>query len=220
MSVLTRICKTEIAGETLILHPEKVAFWEEKGTLLLSDLHLGKVSHFRKNGIAIPGKAQERNFIRLDKMIARFQPSRVLFLGDLFHSYRNGEVERMGELRNKWKAVKMELVLGNHDIMPLSVYDEIGINVQPEELIEGPFQFTHDPDVECKPDHFQVSGHLHPGVKLRGKGRQSEVIACFWFGQEQGLLPAFGQLTGKYVIRPKMGDKVFGIAGNEIIEFG
>ena len=40
------------------LHPSGALYWEEKKTLMLADVHLGKVAHFRKNGIAVPRKAE------------------------------------------------------------------------------------------------------------------------------------------------------------------
>ena len=39
------------------LHKTGAIYWKEKNTLLLADLHLGKVGHFRKSGIPVPRKA-------------------------------------------------------------------------------------------------------------------------------------------------------------------
>ena len=44
----------EILGEKLILTNQRVVFWPKESALILSDLHIGKTAHFRKNGIAIP----------------------------------------------------------------------------------------------------------------------------------------------------------------------
>ena len=40
------------------LHKTGAIFWKEKDTLLLADIHLGKVGHFRKSGIPVPRKAE------------------------------------------------------------------------------------------------------------------------------------------------------------------
>ena len=48
----------EIYNHNFILHPSGAIFWLEKKTLFLADVHLGKVAHFRKNGIAVPRKAE------------------------------------------------------------------------------------------------------------------------------------------------------------------
>ena len=42
--------RTDICGEELILYPEKAVMHERD--LLLADLHLGKIRHFRKLGHA------------------------------------------------------------------------------------------------------------------------------------------------------------------------
>ena len=42
------------AGEQLTLNQYRSIFWDKEKSLILSDLHLGKTAHFRKNGIALP----------------------------------------------------------------------------------------------------------------------------------------------------------------------
>jgi metallophosphoesterase superfamily enzyme len=44
----------EIRDNHFDLLIQKAIFWQEKQTLLIGDLHLGKITHFRKEGIAIP----------------------------------------------------------------------------------------------------------------------------------------------------------------------
>ena len=64
---------------------------------------------------------------------------------------------------------------------------------------------------------YNLSGHLHPGVNLRGKARQSVTLPCFYFGEQAGLLPAFGTFTGIARIQPKKNDKVFAIVEDKVI---
>ena len=52
--------KVLIEGEELTLHPSGALFWEKKSLLMLSDVHLGKISHFRKFGAAIPAQGCAR----------------------------------------------------------------------------------------------------------------------------------------------------------------
>ena len=40
--------------EELFLFPEKVIYWPGRSTIIVSDLHLGKSGHLRKNGIPVP----------------------------------------------------------------------------------------------------------------------------------------------------------------------
>ena len=44
----------KINGQTFIFDFRKLVYWEEKSSLILSDVHIGKITHFRKNGISLP----------------------------------------------------------------------------------------------------------------------------------------------------------------------
>ena len=50
--------------------------------LVISDVHLGKVSHFRKFGSAVPQNAIAGNFQKMNEVIAFFDASKIVFLGD------------------------------------------------------------------------------------------------------------------------------------------
>ena len=68
--------------------------------------------------------------------------------------------------------------------------------------------------------YYNLAGHIHPGVRMIGGGRQIITLPCFYFGEKQGLLPAFGIFTGLKRITPEKNDKVFVIAENRIVEVG
>ena len=55
-----------IKKQVFMLHPFGSLYWKDKNILLISDLHLGKISHFRKNGLAIPNSAIPKNFEKLN----------------------------------------------------------------------------------------------------------------------------------------------------------
>lgn len=78
-------------NQNLILHPKKAIFWEEERALIISDLHIGKVGHFRKAGIAIPKLMEQEELALLSDLIHEFKPSKLIFLGDLFHSDMNND---------------------------------------------------------------------------------------------------------------------------------
>ncbi|MBE8728318.1 ligase-associated DNA damage response endonuclease PdeM [Flavobacterium hungaricum] len=205
--------KIQIQDEYFNLHSSGALFWEKEKTLIISDVHLGKVSHFRKHGIAIPQNAVAENFKRLTDVIELFCPHKVIFLGDLFHSSKNAE----WQLFQDWVTVctgKLILVAGNHDIIDEKHYHKIGIEVV--QLLEiGSFFFTHHPTE--KENFFNFSGHIHPGITLRGLGLQTLKLRCFFQKPNQLILPAFGEFTGKYILKPNQDDIVYAIAGNEVI---
>lgn len=53
-----------IKQQNLVLTNQRALFWKETETLVLSDLHLGKTAHFRKNGIALPSEIIEKDLKR------------------------------------------------------------------------------------------------------------------------------------------------------------
>lgn len=204
----------EIKHQNFVLHPSGALFWKEKSAILISDVHLGKVSHFRKYGAAVPVKAIEKNFELLDTAISHFRPKIICFLGDLFHSYINAE----WRLFENWVQDRNEeiiLVSGNHDIISPLKYENIGVKVVAEILLDG-FLLTHHP--EEREGFFNFSGHIHPAVRLKGSGRQSLRLPCFFKSKNQLILPAFGEFTGSHVLKKDKGHEVYAIADSSIVK--
>jgi DNA ligase-associated metallophosphoesterase len=205
-----------VFGEELELLQQKAVFWSTKKILMVADLHLGKINHFRKSGIPVPAKANTKNWELLIELITEKKPERVIFLGDLFHSHYNYEWEILGELVKNFNHLSFELVIGNHDILSDIQYKRNNIHVH-QELTIAPFHFTHHPVEDTVLDQYNIAGHIHPGVRLIGKGKQVMTLPCFYFGKDGGFLPAFGMFTGLARIRPKKDDQVFVIADEEIV---
>lgn len=196
------------------LHPLGGLFWIERSMLLISDVHLGKVSHFRKFGAAVPRKAIHKNFVLLDKVVADFQPFQICFLGDLFHSSLNKE----WELFENWVAktpAEIILVSGNHDIIDPEKYRQLKIEIFPELIIDD-FLLTHHP--EERNNLFTFCGHVHPAVKLHGFGRQKLKLPCFFKSENQMILPAFGKFTGTHALNPSKEDEVFAIVEDIVVK--
>ncbi|HEY9488142.1 MAG TPA: ligase-associated DNA damage response endonuclease PdeM [Chryseosolibacter sp.] len=208
--------EVEILDEQFGLYPQKAVFWKSQGTLLLSDLHLGKINHFRKAGIPVPAKANDHNVEVLIDLIELCKPERIICLGDLFHSHYNAEWEVFGEVVKHFSSVTFELVQGNHDIMSKYQYTRKGIKVY-DSLLIGKFLLTHHPLESVPAGIYNISGHIHPGVCLKGKGRQTITLPCFYFSENQAFLPAFGKFTGLAKIAPAKSDKVFIVAEDKVL---
>ena len=203
----------QLLGQTLRLLPEKGIFWEEKNYLILADLHLGKAGHFRKSGIPISDLIHSKDILILDKLIAKFKPQQVIFLGDLFHSDHNQGWEVFKRWIKSKAPLPFKLVLGNHDVLDESSYRISNLKVM-EKLSLHPFDLTHIPE---ETELYNLAGHIHPAVRLTGKGRQSLRLPCFYFGKKNGLLPAFGNFTGTAKINIDKTDTVFAIADNKVV---
>ena len=65
---------------------------------------------------------------------------------------------------------------------------------------------------------FVFCGHVHPGVRLQGVGRQQIKLPCFYHSTSQLILPAFGAFTGLHILKPKLEDHVYVTTGKEVME--
>ena len=206
--------KINIKSQNFTLHPSGCLFWDERKILLISDVHIGKVAHFRKHGMAIPNRAVFENFEKLTAVLELFNPEVIIFLGDLFHSKINNE----WNLFENWVkpiSPKIILVEGNHDIIARQNYIDLNIELFSELVIDD-FLFTHYPTE--KEGLFNFCGHIHPGIKLKGVGKQYLSLACFFKKPLQIILPAFGEFTGNYYLKPTENDMVYAITKDEVFE--
>lgn len=206
-----------IADQSLELLPQKAIYWPARNILMIADLHLGKINHFRKSGYPVPPKANEENTTLLIDLLNRYKPERTLFLGDLFHSHYNEEWEVLGQVIRHFAACSFELIMGNHDIMSELQYQRHQMKVHDHLQIEN-LLLTHEPVAEPQTECYNLAGHIHPGARLVGGGKQALTLPCFYFGKQQGILPAFGSFTGLYRVQVKKDDRVFVIAEGKVLD--
>ena len=76
----------DIAGEQLVLLPERAAYWRRVQTLLVADPHFGKAAAFRAAGVPVPRGTTTGSLARLDAALARTGATRIVFLGDFLHA--------------------------------------------------------------------------------------------------------------------------------------
>jgi uncharacterized protein len=202
-------------GQQLWLSPDRCIFWEEERSLIVSDLHFGKTGHFRKWGIAVPQAVYREDLQRLLTLLQYFQPRQLLIVGDLFHSRENKELELFLKWRGDFADLTIRLVKGNHDILHQDWYEAAGIVVSPEKWQIGDFLFIHDIANAGDDGAYAFSGHLHPGIRINGLGRQSLQFPCFYFGANHAVLPAFSRFTGTVSIDPEQDSTVFAIIPSE-----
>lgn len=205
----------EVSPFTLL--PQRALWWPQRKVLVVSDVHIGKAAHFRKSGIAISSEVNRDNLWRLSGLLLDLMPEHLVVLGDLVHSVYNTEWDAFTDMRANFTGLHLTLIKGNHDVMPVGMFAEAGIEVHdrwcPDRLI-----FSHEP-LSAVPDQtLNVCGHLHPAIRLKGAGKQSLKLPCFWSSTQRLVLPAFGAFTGNSVIKPEPNDRVIAIAENQLIE--
>lgn len=208
---------TEFEGISLGLLPERALWIESLNSLLIADLHFGKAAHFRKSGIPIPEPVHDFDLIRLQKLHEEFRPAHTYFLGDLFHSDWNEQWTYLNQFLAGLGYTQFHLILGNHDVLSAEAYQQSVFRIHKEPFEIGPVVLSHEPLKTVKEGQLNVFGHIHPGVRLVGKARQSVMLPCFFQSKNQLLLPAFGNFTGLAPVRPEKQDKVWAIANEKII---
>ena len=100
--------------------------------------------------------------------------------------------------------------------MPQAVYNSSILKIYEDELILGPFLLTHIPKEE-KTELYNLAGHIHPGVVMKGKAKQYLKLPCFFFSDWQGIVPAFGDFTGLYKMTAKGNDQVYVVSGEKVV---
>lgn len=183
-------------------------------TVILSDVHLGKTYHFRKNGFAVPIGLAKKNIDALQLILEKHIPKKLLILGDLFHSRQNAEWEDFKALRYHYSNVNFHLIIGNHDTFPIKEYLKANIEVY-EHFLEDDFLYSHEP---MSSDRFNIYGHIHPAIRLRGQSLPSLRFPCFYMNKKELIMPAFGAFTGTHVLKANSKAKIFAIAENKIFE--
>ena len=204
--------------QDLLLLPQKAIYWQQEKALIAADVHFGKVGHFRKAGIAIPRSMEQQDLSMLSDLIYEHQPEKIYFLGDLFHSDMNTDWDWFVLWRSQFPKIQIILIKGNHDIISDKHYTDLGIMLH-QELAVGPFLMLHHPltDPETKAEGYVLCGHIHPGISLVGRGRQSITLPCFAFSKNQAILPSFGKFTGKVAILSRKADYIFGVLQDKVI---
>lgn len=228
---------TEVRGETLWLLPERAVYWPRAGALLIADPHFGKAAAFRAGGIPIPGGTTAEMLRRLSAALDTTAAARLLVLGDLLHA-RAGRAPHTLEQFAAWRATRpaltITLIRGNHDTRAGDPPADWDVECLDAPVVEAPFVWLHDPfsragwlpapspptgqEAGSQPalQGYPIAGHVHPAVALGGNGR-AMTLPCFYFGRDYALLPAFGEFTGTAVVRPRAGEGVFVLAGDEVV---
>ncbi|HLX92818.1 MAG TPA: ligase-associated DNA damage response endonuclease PdeM [Puia sp.] len=211
-----------VQKQHLWLSAERSVFWEEESALIVSDLHFGKTGHFRKSGIAVPQAVFKEDIQRLVSQIQYYRPKHLIVVGDFFHSKANKELDLFRKWRTDFTEIEIHLIKGNHDILENDWYDTCAIKLIEETMDLRGFTFIHDISCSTKINErsasYFFSGHIHPGIRISGAGRQTLCFPCFYFGEAYAVLPAFSRFTGIAIIEPKEDEQVFAIVKNRLVK--
>lgn len=191
MNIATK--NISVRNETFTLTNQRALFWKKEKALILSDLHIGKTAHFRKNGIALANQIMKNDLERLSILIEYFQPEKFMVVGDLLHAGDNSDVDEFCSWRNQYPDLQFYLIEGNHDRISKKLESKLCLNFKTKLLEMNDFLFIHD--FEKGHEKFQITGHIHPGFVINSSVRKIK-LPCFAMSENQLLLPAFSEFTG------------------------
>lgn len=183
-------CGVELA----LLEPGAV-YWPARAALLLADLHLEKASWYAGGGQMLPPYDTIATLAELERLAAETQAREIWCLGDSFHDKAGCERLSAGareRLRHLTGSTDWTWISGNHDAGARAIADHCGGTLMEEVFVDG-LLLRHEADPrELRPE---LSGHFHPKLRLRARGRQL-ARRCFVASPTKLILPAFGALTG------------------------
>ena len=198
-------CIHAVNGEELVTDCDGVAYWPAEQALLVADLHLEKGSSFARRGQLIPPYDTMATLKRLGTCLEKWQPRRVIALGDSFHDEEASKrlsKEAFDVLSGYMQGRDWTWITGNHDPSPPENLGGLVI----DELICGKLTLRHEPMVDAEAG--EIAGHLHPKARLVRRGR-SVRRSCFAASRSRMIMPSFGAYTGGLNIFDRAFDGLF-----------
>ena len=179
-------------GHRLFALAEGALFWPARRALIVADLHLEKASWFARWGQLLPPYDSLATLAAVEALVAATGAGELWCLGDSFHDV--GGCERLpaaarATLADLTSRTAWTWITGNHD--PVLV-DRCGGQVVADAMVDG-LMLRHEAragEAAC-----ELSGHFHPKLRVRVRGRQV-ARRCFVATGRKLILPAFGSLTG------------------------
>jgi len=167
-------------------------------TAVLGDLHLGYESALEEEGMYIPRMNTESIRDAMNNMLSRYEPERVVLLGDIKHDFKRSKWEAKAEVMKIMELLKeaseVIVVKGNHDNFLQNILSEIGLNAFDYVDICG-FRMEHGHvDSGVRP---VIIGHEHPSVRIPGVMSGGVKMQCFVHQKEDGVivLPPFSPFS-------------------------
>ncbi len=182
-----------LGGVDFIPDVSGVLFAPSLSLLIVADLHFEKGSSLARRGRGLlPPYDTIETITRLEKVIKRLNPERVISLGDTWHepqALARMTIDDVSRLQSLQSDRNWIFISGNHDShLPTGSAFEVANDV----TFTG-IDFRHEPSsTGLAPE---ISGHFHPVVRVKTQGRALR-RRCFIANHQRCILPAFGAYTG------------------------
>lgn len=184
------------AGQDFTIVDRAGLYWPQRRALFVADLHFEKASWYAASGQMLPPYDSAATLDRLEAAIALCGATSLWCLGDNFHDSRGAQRldARLAErLESLSRGIAVHWITGNHD----SALDAgFGGEVIDEAALGGlALRHRAEGSPESHAGVPELSGHFHPRLRVRLRGRLVS-RPCFVRCSQRLILPAFGSLTG------------------------
>jgi putative SbcD/Mre11-related phosphoesterase len=170
------------AAPGLLIDGEGALLLEEHGTLVVADIHWGYSRSHRARGNLLPMHGDDEIAARLEGLIARHRPCRMIWLGDTLHTLAGRSQA------SAWMDAHPDL-----EIIPVSGnHDRRWERARTGALRIGRFLLHHGDGVIARgADEIEIMGHWHPAVSHRDGAGTSFKVPALVHGPHRIILPAF-----------------------------
>ncbi len=201
-----------VCGRQLIADNSGALYWPSQSTLLVADLHVQNAP--AEHGAPMPS-ATRRTLTRLAEVMDRYEPARVIALGDGAHtdaparmSAEDLEVLRILQEDREWVWVTR-----HHDAESAP---QIGGRACREIEISG---IALRPEPAASWTTHEIGAHMRPAARLSMYG-YSIRRACFVGNGRRLVMPAFGAPTGGLNVLDPAFHALFGSGGMAVWMLG
>lgn len=180
----------------VVITDDRCVLLEGGRTAVIGDLHLGYERALEDEGLYLPRFNTGTIRDALNGIIGRYEPERIVLLGDIKHDFRRSESESASEIREIIKlisdAAETVLVRGNHDNYIQNVLTGLETGAVSSIDVAG-FRLEHGHvDSEIRP---VIIGHEHPAIRIPGPNGMK--LQCFVLARKEGVLvvPPFSPMS-------------------------
>jgi putative SbcD/Mre11-related phosphoesterase len=187
----------EIAPGVTITN-DRCLILEDGPTAVLGDLHLGYEKALEEEGMYIPRINTGSIRDSLNRILSKYEPERVVLLGDIKHDFRRSKFEARREVTTVVnllsEAAETIIVRGNHDNFLQNTLSELGM-MAVDYVDIGGYRLEHGHrDSGKRP---VIIGHEHPSVRIPGAVSGGLKMQCFVYAEKEGVivLPPFSPFS-------------------------
>ncbi|MBU0930333.1 MAG: metallophosphoesterase [Nanoarchaeota archaeon] len=167
-------------------------YLEKESTLVLGDLHIGYEEFLNKEGVLIPRFQLEDLVKKINNILDRVNPKKIIINGDLKHEFGTISQQEWNDtmkILDLFNNKEIILIKGNHDSILEPIAKKKNIKIK-DYFSVNDIYICHGnkipDDQDFKKSKILIMGHEHPSITF--KERKDEKYKCFLKGKWKNKL--------------------------------